>query len=77
MEIQAILFQGEGGGLLPPAALELGLKGFKKQITWRGFRVNLHPGPALPAAGQVFAVFRYSGFRHFPSRSRPLPPQRR
>jgi hypothetical protein len=51
MEINGIFFSGESGGLLPPAALEGGLKHFKKEFGLRCLGVNFHPGPAFFALG--------------------------
>jgi hypothetical protein len=64
MEINGILFLRKSGALLPAAASEVGLKHFEEHLGLEDFGLHFHPGPALPASGQMPAVFGNPGDCH-------------
>jgi hypothetical protein len=61
MEIEGILFIDEGGDLLSIAANKGGLQHFKKEFRFEDFGMDLHPGPAFLALGQILTGVGNSG----------------
>jgi len=56
MEVNNIFLYAKSGRLSKTAVMEAGLKNFKENFSRAIFRKDLHPGPALAALGQIFAV---------------------
>jgi hypothetical protein len=61
MEISSIFFQGISGGLRSTAARESGLQDFEERFGRGDFGLDLYPGAAVLASGQVFAVIGNPG----------------
>ncbi|MFH1595745.1 MAG: hypothetical protein ABIG94_05160, partial [Pseudomonadota bacterium] len=63
VKIDFILFLGKIRHLFKATAGKFGLTHCKKKVGLGGFRLEFHPGAALPALGQVFPIFRNVGDR--------------
>jgi hypothetical protein len=78
MKIDFILFPGKSCHLFMAAAGKFGLENCKKRFGPGGFRLEFHPGAALPALGLESTIFsnvsdRY-GHLHRPQRLFPRIP---
>ena len=64
MKIDFILFLGKIRHLFKATAEKFGLTPCKKKVGLGGFRLEFHPGAALPALRQIFTIFRNVGDGH-------------
>jgi len=64
MEVNRIFFHGKSGRLPQTAAMEGCLQNLKINFRLPVFNLDLQPGPALLASGQISAVLRNLGIRH-------------